>query len=166
MVLFDIDPGRASFADVMAVAKNLHRLLQSEGHQAFVKTSGKTGLHVLVPWQEETDYNEARAWALRLAQQVVDILPARATTERSKTKRGKRVYIDVMQNAKGHHAVPPYVLRAVPGAPVSTPLRWQELTSKLDPKAYHLKTIFRRLARQQRDPMAGLLRVSETSPST
>ena len=64
MVLFDIDPGRASFADVMAVAKNLHRVLQSAGHQAFVKTSGKTGLHVLVPWQEETDYNEARAWAL------------------------------------------------------------------------------------------------------
>ena len=95
----------------------------------------------------------------------MDILPARATTERSKAKRGKRVYIDVMQNAKGHHAVPPYVLRAVPGAPVSTPLGWQELTAKLDPKAYNLKTIFRRLARQQRDPMAGLLRVRETSPS-
>jgi bifunctional non-homologous end joining protein LigD len=69
------------------------------------------------------------------------------------------VYIDVMQNAKGHHAVPPYVLRAVPGAPVSTPLRWQELTSNLDPKAYNLKTIFQRLTRQRHDPMAGLLQV-------
>jgi bifunctional non-homologous end joining protein LigD len=64
-----------------------------------------------------------------------------------------------MQNAKGHHTVPPYVLRAVLGAPVSTPVRWQELTPHLDPKAYNLKTIFRRLARQKHDPMAGLLRI-------
>ena len=75
-----------------------------------------------------------------------DALPDQATTERSKAKRGKRVYVDVMQNARGHHAVPPYVLRAVPGAPVSTPLHWQELTPNLDPRAYNLKTIFRRLA--------------------
>jgi bifunctional non-homologous end joining protein LigD len=165
MVLFDIDPGRASFADVVAVARDLHRLLQSEGQQAFVKTSGKTGLHVLVPWEEGTGYDEARAWALRIARQVVDLLPDQATTERSKARRGKRVYIDVMQNARGHHAVPPYVLRAVPGAPVSTPLRWQELRANLDPKAYDLKTIFQRLARQQRDPMAGLLRVFDKSPA-
>jgi bifunctional non-homologous end joining protein LigD len=166
MVLFDIDPGRASFADVVAVARDLHRILQNEDHQAFVKTSGKTGLHVLVPWEQRTGYDEARAWALGMAQQVVHMLPDQATTERSKAKRGKRVYVDVMQNARGHHAVPPYILRAVPGAPVSTPLHWRELTSKLDPKAYNLKTIFRRLAQQQRDPMAGLLRVCETSPST
>ena len=158
VVLFDIDRGQASFADVVAVTKKLHRTLQSAGHQACVKTSGKTGLHVLVPWEEATDYDEARAWALRMAQQVANLLPARATTERSKAKRGKRVYVDVMQNAKGHHAVPPYVLRAVPGAPVSTPLHWQEVRANLDPKAYNLKTIFQRLARQQRDPMAGLPR--------
>jgi bifunctional non-homologous end joining protein LigD len=166
MVLFDIDPGRASFADVMTVARQLHHILQRAGHQAYVKTSGKTGLHVLIAWEEETDYDEVRAWALGIAQQVVHLLPDQATTERSKARRGKRVYIDVMQNARGHHAVPPYVLRTVPGAPVSTPLRWQELTSKLDPKAYNLKTIFRRLARQRHDPMAGLLRVSAASPST
>ncbi len=90
----------------------------------------------------------------------MEALPQHATTERSKAKRGKRVYVDVIQNAKGHHAVPPYVLRAVPGAPVSTPLRWQELTPELDPKTYNLKTIFRRLARRQHDPMAGLLHAS------
>jgi bifunctional non-homologous end joining protein LigD len=166
MVLFDIDPGRASFADVVAVAKKLHHILQREGHQTFVKTSGKTGLHVLIPWDEGTEYDEARAWALGMAQQVVHLLPDLATTERSKARRGKRVYVDVMQNARGHHAVPPYVLRAVPGAPVSTPLGWRELTAKLDPKAYNLTTIFRRLARQQHDPMAGVLRAIEPSPST
>ncbi|MGH8070009.1 MAG: non-homologous end-joining DNA ligase [Candidatus Entotheonellia bacterium] len=158
-VLFDLDPGQANFTDAVAVAKALHVALQAEGRKAFVKTSGKTGLHVFTPWERQADYDEARAWTLGMAQRVVDALPDQATIERSKAKRGTRVYIDVMQNAKGHHAVPPYVLRAVPGAPVSTPLRWQELTPNLDPRAYNLKTIFQRLARQQHDPMAGLLRV-------
>jgi bifunctional non-homologous end joining protein LigD len=156
-VLFDLDPGQASFLDAVSVAKALHRALQAEGRKAFVKTSGKTGLHVFTPWERQADYDEARAWALGMAQRVVDALPDQATIERSKAKRGKRVYVDVMQNAKGHHAVPPYVLRAVPGAPVSTPLRWQELTPNLDPRAYNLQTIFQRLARQRHDPMAGLL---------
>jgi bifunctional non-homologous end joining protein LigD len=163
-VLFDLDPGRADVAAVVAVAKALRRRLQVERHEAFVKTSGKTGLHVLVPWERESAHAEARAWALGIAQQVAAALPDHATTARSKAKRGTRVYIDVLQNAKGHHAVPPYVLRAVPGAPVSTPLHWRELTPQLDPGSYTLKTIFRRLAGQRHDPMAGLLRVVTRAP--
>ena len=69
-------------------------------------------------------------------------MPDRATVEIRKAKRGGRVYIDVLQNARGHHAVPPYVLRAVPGATVSTPLDWREVTAKLDPGAFTLKTVF------------------------
>jgi bifunctional non-homologous end joining protein LigD len=155
--LFDLDPGQAGFTEVVAVAKALHTVLQAEDSQALVKTSGKTGVHVCVPWGRQTEYAEARAWALGTAQRVVEALPDQATTERSKVKRGTRVYIDVMQNAQGHHAVPPYVLRAVPGAPVSTPVRWQALTPQLDPRAYNITTIFQRLARQKRDPMAGLV---------
>jgi bifunctional non-homologous end joining protein LigD len=89
---------------------------------------------------------------------VVHALPETATTERSKVKRGRRVYVDVMQIARGHHAVPPYVLRPIPGAPVSMPLAWKEVTADLDPWRFNLKTALRRLARQKRDPMAGLLR--------
>jgi bifunctional non-homologous end joining protein LigD len=157
-VLFDLDPGEAGMADVVEVAKALHSRLRAERSEAFVKTSGKTGLHVLVPWERATDYAEARMWALAIAQEVVAVLPDRATTERNKTKRGIRVYIDVVQNAMGHHAAPAYVLRAVPTAPVSTPLDWQELTSNLDPTAYNLKTIFRRLGRKRQDPMSRLIR--------
>jgi bifunctional non-homologous end joining protein LigD len=156
-VLFDLDPGPAPFADVVAVANELHGLLKEEGSRAYVKTSGKTGLHVLVPWDAEGGYDEARHWAERVAGRVVEALPERATTERSKAKRRGRVYVDVMQNARGRHAVPPYVLRAVPGATVSTPLRWDEVTPRLDPGQFTLRTIFRRLARLKRDPMAGLL---------
>jgi bifunctional non-homologous end joining protein LigD len=65
--------------------------------------------------------------------------------------------VDVLQNARGHHAVPPYVVRAVPAATVSTPLRWQEVRASLDPAEFNLRTIFRRLARQKRDPLAPLV---------
>ena len=155
-VLFDLDPGQAKFADAAAAAQELHAVLKKEGSKPFIKTSGKTGLHVLVPWNDASGYDEARAWAKDIAARVVEALPGQATTERSKAKRDGRVYVDVMQNARGHHAVPPYVLRAAHGAPVSTPLLWSELTPELDPARFNLKTIFRRLARQKRDPMAEL----------
>jgi bifunctional non-homologous end joining protein LigD len=157
-VLFDLDLGQAPFADVVAIANELHAILKGEGSKAYVKASGKTGLHVLVPWDADGGYDEARAWAEQIAERVVEADPRRATTERSKAKRRGRVYVDVMQNAKGRHAVPPYVLRAVPQATVSTPLRWQEVTPELDPSQFTVKSIFRRLAHQKRDPMAELVR--------
>ena len=157
-VLFDLDRSGATFADVVTVARELRGVLTGEGMKPLLKTSGKTGLHVLVPWEEEGGYDEAREWALQIARRVVETIPDTVTVERSKSKRKARVYLDVMQNARGHHAVPPYVLRAVPGAPVSTPLSWRELRPDLDPARFNLKTIFRRLARQPRDPMAALTR--------
>ncbi len=150
-VLFDLDPGPASFADVIAVARAVRTELTRDGHAAVVKTSGKTGLHVLVPWHASGGYDDARAWALEVAQRVCEALPGVATTEVRKAKRGGRVYVDVMQNARGHHAVAPYVLRAVAGAPVSTPLRWAELRAGLDPKRFTLRTAPGRFARQKGD---------------
>lgn len=157
-VLFDLDPGRAAFADVVAVARELHARLTGEGHKAFVKTSGKAGLHMLVPWTGEGGYDEARAWTLVRAGQTAEAMPERATVEVRKAKRGRRVYIDVLQNAMGHHVVPPYVLRAVPGATISTPLNWKEVTPALDPSSFTPASIFRRLVQQKSDPMAGLVR--------
>jgi bifunctional non-homologous end joining protein LigD len=163
-VLFDLDPGGATFADVVRVAGEVRRVLKVEGVEgggAFVKTSGKSGLHVLVAWFGAGGYEQARGWAEGVAWEVTQALPEVATTQRAKDQRGGRVYVDLMQNARGKHAVPPYVLRAVPGAPVSTPLSWREVTAGLDPGRFNLKTMFRRLARQKRDPMAGLLAEAE-----
>jgi bifunctional non-homologous end joining protein LigD len=165
-VLFDLDPGQATLADAVAVGNELHSILTSERIESFAKTSGKTGLHVLMPWTRTGGFDEARALAEGIAQRVVEALPDQATTARSKAKRGRRVYVDVMQNAKGKHVVPPYVLLPVPGAPVSTPLRWDEVTAELDPIDFTLKTIFRRLAQQKRDPMAGLDRTTSTLERT
>lgn len=165
MVLFDLDPGKASFADVVTVARHLHGRLEAKGIQSFVKTSGKTGLHVLVPWTQPGDYDEARAWATRLARQVVADLPDLTTVEQRKRQRQGKVYVDVLQNARGHTAVPPYVLRAVPQATVSTPLAWNELTPTLDPGAFTVKTLFERLAGQTADPFVPLVLWYRSSPT-
>jgi len=156
-VLFDLDPGKATFADLVNVAQRLHEELEREGWEAVVKTSGKTGLHVLVPWRKDGGYDEARRWAQQVAERVADHLPETATMDIRKDKRGGRVYIDVLQNARGHHVVAPYVLRAIPGAPVSTPLRWQELKADLDPMRFTLHTVPPRIARQRVDPLAALV---------
>ena len=156
-VLFDLDPGEAPFADVVEVARRLHDELPKEDRQAVVKTSGKTGLHILIRWQEAGGYEQARAWALRVAERVAAALPDTATVEIRKARRGRKVYIDVLQNARGHHAVPPYVLRAVAGATVSTPLRWAEVKADLDPQRFTLRTMPARISRLKADPMAQLL---------
>jgi bifunctional non-homologous end joining protein LigD len=156
-VIFDLDPGAAPFADTVVVAKHLRALLEDEKVASYLKTSGKTGLHITVPWRHAEGYNAARDWAMGMALRLVATLPDVATVERHKDRRQQKVYVDVLQNVRGHHAVPPYVLRAVPQATVSTPLTWTELTSTLEPRRYNLKTIFRRLARQKTDPMAPLL---------
>jgi len=156
-VIFDLDPGTATFADTVAGAKQLHAILAGEQVASYLKTSGKTGLHIMVPWHQAEGYDAARDWAMGIALRLVADLPDIATVERRKDRRQKKVYVDVLQNARGHHTVPPYVLRAVPQATVSTPLTWAELTPTLDPRRYNLKTIFRRLARQKTDPMAPLL---------
>jgi bifunctional non-homologous end joining protein LigD len=165
-VLFDLDPGKASFADVVTVAKGVKAALDEDGIESVVKTSGKSGLHVLTPWTGEGGYDEARAWALEVAERVAADLPDTATTDIRKVKRGGRVYIDVLQNARGHHAVPPYVLRAVPGATVSTPLDWREVNDKLDPTAFTAKAVLARLARKKADPLAGLLPTRHKAAAT
>jgi bifunctional non-homologous end joining protein LigD len=156
-VLFDLDPGEVPFTEVIAVAKHLHKILEAQGVDAFVKTSGKRGLHVLAPWEQRGGYAEAREWARQMAAAVVAEAPDRASLEPHKVDRRGKVYVDVLQNARGHHVAPPYVLRAVPQACVSTPLAWRELTPDLHPQNFTLRTIFRRLARQRKDPFAPLL---------
>ncbi len=154
-VLFDLDRGNAGFADVVKIARQIHSDLEAEKVESYVKTSGKSGLHVLTPWGRDGGYDEAREWAMNIAANVARSLHKIATIERSKAAREGRVYIDVIQNAKGHHVVPPYVLRAVPDATVSTPLEWDELTAKLNPNQFTMDVALERA--RKADPMQGLL---------
>ena len=147
-VVFDLDPSGAPFLHVVQIARTLHKLLDAAKVESYPKTSGKSGLHILVPWLQPGGYDEARAWAMAIAEQAVAALPRIATVERSKAARGGRVYVDVMQNARGHHAVPAYVVRATPGATVSTPLEWREVNAKLDPKKFTMDAVLKRVAKK------------------
>jgi bifunctional non-homologous end joining protein LigD len=155
-VLFDLDPGETDFAAVVRVALRLHAVLKKLRVRNFLKTSGKSGLHVLVPWSEG-GYEASRTWARSVAEQVIEALPELATLQIRKAERGRRVFVDILHNNQGHHVVPPYVLRATPQASVSTPLHWRELTPELEPRQFNVRTIFDRLARQKRDLLAPLL---------
>jgi bifunctional non-homologous end joining protein LigD len=155
-VLFDIDPHQSTFANAVTVAKTLHEILDDEGVENFVKTSGKSGLHVTTPWTSKGGFEEARGWSEQVARRVVDELPKIATVERSIAKRGSRVYVDAMQNAKGKHAVAPYTIRATPTGTVSMPLQWRELNAKLSPKKFDLETSLRRIAKWKSDPLISL----------
>jgi bifunctional non-homologous end joining protein LigD len=150
-VLFDLDPAAAPFGHVVRIARALRKLLDAQKVRSFPKTSGKSGLHVFVPWRQRGGYDEARAWAIKVAEELVAELPDIATVERSKLARGGRVYVDVMQNVRGRHVVPPYVIRPTPWASVSTPLEWSEVNARLNPKKFTIETVLKRLARSKRD---------------
>ena len=156
-VLFDVDPHQSTFANAIKVAHALHEILDGEKVKNYIKTSGKTGLHVMTPWDGKSGgYEKARTWAAGIAQRAADALPKIATTERMISKRGSRVYVDAMQNARGKHFVPPYVLRATPAATVSMPIEWKDLTPKFSPAQFDLKSAIKRIEKQKSDPLSVL----------
>ncbi|MCC7350723.1 MAG: non-homologous end-joining DNA ligase [Phycisphaerales bacterium] len=157
-VLFDLDPGDAPLTNAIRIARQIHAFLNPLNIPAFVNTTGKRGLHILAPWHQPGGYDQARAWALRIAEQVVQAMPKIATLERRLAARAGRVYVDVMQNALGHHFASPYSIRPTPQATLSAPLQWRELTTRLDPARFNIRTIQNRVLRMKSDPMAPLLK--------
>ncbi|HET8575983.1 MAG TPA: DNA ligase, partial [Methylomirabilota bacterium] len=155
-VVLDLDPKGAPFADVVRVARELHRLLEQLELPSYVKTSGATGLHILVPLGARYTYEEARTFARLLALLGVEALPEISTIARPIRARGGKVYIDFGQNGHGRTIVAPYSLRPLPGAPASCPLGWNELTARLDPKRFTLRTLPKRFEKMA-DPLAPVL---------
>lgn len=148
-VIFDLDPVEGvAFRSVQKVALELNAVLQELELRAYPKTSGATGIHVYLPLLEDQfSYADVRTFAEAIATIVVSRLPALATIERAVSRRPQAVYVDYLQNVKGKTVASVYSPRARPGAPVSTPLRWEELRRAVNPGRYTIKTIFRRLAR-------------------
>jgi bifunctional non-homologous end joining protein LigD len=156
-LVLDLDPKQAPFTQVVAVARRLHRLLDELGAPHFVKTSGQDGLHVLLPLGARLAHEEARSLAEVLARVVCAELPEVATVARPLAARGGRVYVDYLQNGRGKLIAAPFSVRPRPGAPVSTPLTWAQVTGRLDPSRFTIRTALRSI-RRRGDPMRGLLR--------
>ncbi|HVG61581.1 MAG TPA: DNA ligase D [Hyalangium sp.] len=144
-VLFDLDPGKGTWEHLITVATAMRKKLESLGLESFPKTSGKRGLHVLVPLRRGYTHEQAMRFANDVANQVAAQLSDIATTERAINKRHGRLYIDAGQNGRGKTVVAPYTLRAVDGAPFSAPLKWSEVTRRLDPSRFNIKTLRKRL---------------------
>ncbi len=144
-LVLDLDPEGVKFDDVVETALVVKQVLDHAGVASFPKTSGATGIHVFVPLKAKYDYDISRNFAHLIAGMVNAELPKLTSLERSPEKRKKKVYIDYLQNTRGQTIVAPYSVRPRPGAPVSTPLEWDEVKTGLDPRSFTIKTIFVRL---------------------
>jgi len=147
--LIDLDPGDdVPFADVAALAREIVRIAEACGLTVAVKTSGASGIHVVLPLPPRTSYETSADLGMRLAEAVVAANPERATVERSIKERPKKsIYVDALQNARGKSMAAPYSVRAKAAASVSAPLRPRELTSRLRLDAFTVGTMPARLTR-------------------
>ncbi len=155
-LILDLDPKRAPFRSVVTIARHLHRMLEGLGAAHFVKTSGQDGLHVMLPLGAVIEHEDARALGEVIARVVCAELPEIATVARPIAARGDKVYIDALQNGRGRLIAAPFSVRPRPGAPVSTPLSWRQVTARLDPARWTIRTSLRRIERHG-DPFRGVL---------
>jgi len=144
-VVLDLDPGeKTTWKQVIDVALAVRRLLELLELPSVVKTSGKKGLHVLVPVLPGQRMELAQSFAQNVARLVARLMPEAVTLETEIEKRGGRLFFDHL-NFKGKSLVLPYSLRDADGATVSAPIEWTEVTEKLDPRSFTLKTMRARL---------------------
>ncbi len=147
---------RRGFDAAAAVALRLHEILLALGLVSFVKTSGKTGVHVFLPIQRGYTYEQTRAFARTLAHHLEQSSPDVVTTEWAVDKRRGKVFVDFNQNIAGKTLASAYSVRAVPEGTVSTPVTWEELARGVDPLAFTPGEVVKRLAARG-DPWHDLL---------
>jgi bifunctional non-homologous end joining protein LigD len=146
--VFDLDPFEpATFDDVREVARLVRAALDHLGLRGLPKTSGQTGLQIYVPLRRGPDYGAVRAWVEEVGRAIGQVLPEKISWEWSVARRTGRIRIDYTQNIIGKTLAAPYSLRPARGAPVSTPITWEEVDDPaLRPDAWNIRTIHERLA--------------------
>jgi bifunctional non-homologous end joining protein LigD len=155
--ILDLDPKTAPFANVVQVARAVRDLGEEIALPTFVKTSGSTGLHVLIPLGGLCTFEQCKQLGELLARVVAGRLPDIATTVRLPGDRGGRVYLDYLQNGHGKLLAAPFTARPVPGALASAPLLWDEVDEGLDLRDFTIKNLPERMAVFDHDPLAPVL---------
>jgi bifunctional non-homologous end joining protein LigD len=155
--VIDLDPKEAPFSDVIRTAGVLHRICDELTLPNYVKTTGKTGLHILIPLGRQCTYEQSRTLGELLARLVIRELGDITTITRHVTRRGDKVYLDYLQNRHGQLIVAPFSVRPLPGAPVSMPLRWDEVNADLDPRRFTIKTALPRIEELGEDPVRAVI---------
>ncbi|HET7728688.1 MAG TPA: non-homologous end-joining DNA ligase [Usitatibacter sp.] len=162
-MVFDLDPDPAvPWREVMAAARATRGQLQAIGLESFLKTSGGKGLHVVVPLTRRHDWDEVKEFSRAMAESIERDNPRLFTTRMAKKERPRKIFIDYLRNAEGATTVAAYSVRAREGAPVSTPLHWDELGGRMKPAAFNVASVPRRLAGSRPDPWKPFRRSAQT----
>jgi bifunctional non-homologous end joining protein LigD len=144
-LVIDLDPVEVPFETVIDTARAVKEVLDEGGIRGYCKTSGGRGLHIFVPLGARYTNDQSRTFAEILVNLVHERTPRITSLERSPLKRRHKVYLDFLQNRRGQTLAAPYCVRPKPGAPVSTPLRWEEVKKGLDPKAFNIRSVHERI---------------------
>ena len=158
--VLDLDPKGAPFEHVVEVAKGLKALCDRIDLPVLVKSTGSSGLHLMIPLGRQCTHEQSRSLGELLARCIVDRLPAIATIVRQVSQREGKVYVDYLQNGSGKLIVSPFCVRPLAGAPVSVPLGWREVTKKLDIRKHTIRTVPERMQKLGADPLAPVLELS------
>ncbi|MBS0001021.1 MAG: non-homologous end-joining DNA ligase [Cyclobacteriaceae bacterium] len=151
-VILDLDPPGKNFNMIRKTLPHIREFLEKDKLNVFLMTTGSKGLHLVMPVLPENNFDKVKAAADKLAERLENTCGDQFTTRQYKNKREGRIYLDSKRNSYGQTAVAPYSLRAAKGAPVATPVNWDESLQKdFNARKYHIKNIFRRLS-QVRDP--------------
>ena len=162
-LILDLDPDtEIPFSRVVEAAHAMRGFLRDLGLESFVKTTGGKGLHLYVPIQRRHDWAEAKAFTKAIASAVSRAAPDEYTDNMAKTRRTGRIYVDYLRNDRGATAVAAWSTRSRPGATVSMPLDWSELTADLDPKRFAVATIGERLKVLKADPWQEMANIRQS----
>jgi bifunctional non-homologous end joining protein LigD len=162
-VLFDLDPPDGEFRLAVRAAQLVREALDGLGLRSYAKTSGSEGIHVLVPITRRYGFRRTHAFAEVVSKRLAEANPGVVTTEWLKKKR-EGVLLDYHQNGAGKTIASAYSVRPKPGAPVSTPLEWDELTPKLDPRRFTMAAVLRRVE-ERGDLFEPVLRGGQSLPA-
>ncbi len=162
-LVFDLDPAPdLPWKRVIESARQLRTFFEELDLASFVKTTGGKGLHLVLPIERRTGWDEAREICHAIATAVCRADPDRYTTNMSKSARGGKIFIDYLRNSRGATAIAPYSTRARAGCPVATPMAWDELSSLASAQQYTLANVYNRLTSLKRDPWRDLASTRQT----
>ncbi len=165
-VIFDLDPGEGlGFGDVVQAAHDLRAVLQKMGLESFAKTTGGKGLHLVAPIERRHEWKAVKAFARALAEKLSAEQPNRFLSRISIAERRGRIFVDYLRNDPTSTAIAPYSTRSRAGAPVATPLAWEEVSADLDPASFSVTTVPDRLARLGGDPWTDIGKVRQRLPA-
>jgi bifunctional non-homologous end joining protein LigD len=161
-ITFDLDPDEGlAWTRVIAAAFEVRDFLRALDLESFLKTTGGKGLHLVVPIRRRNEWDEVKEFARAIAAAVAADAPGRYTTNISKAKRRGRILIDYLRNGRGATAVEAFSTRARSGAPVAAPIRWDELTQRMRPDRFDVRSLPRRLASLRGDPWADMTSIRQ-----